>query len=134
MEIEVKKLGSTIHLLALSGEMDMYNSHELKDTFIELVSNGIRGFILDMQDLQYIDSSGVSTLIYLHTTAKRKNLKLWFVNIKGSVLKVLELTKLTKIFPIAGSLESLLAQFKKKPAAKENKEKPQLRSSNQSYT
>lgn len=128
MEIEVKKLGSTIHLLILSGEMDMYNSHELKNAFLELVSSGIRGFILDMQDLQYIDSSGVSTLIFLYTTAKKKNLKLWFVNVKGSVLKVLELTKLTKIFPLAGSLESLLAQFKKKPAAEGNRENPQTRS------
>jgi anti-sigma B factor antagonist len=130
MKIDVKKLGSTIHLIAISGEMDMYNSQELKNAFLELVSSGIRGFILDMQDLQYIDSSGVSTLIFLHTTAKKKNLKLWFVNVKGSVLKVLELTKLTKILPLAGSLESLLAQFKKKPAAETAKENPGLCKSN----
>jgi len=47
-----------------------------------------------------------------------QKLKLWIVNVKGSVLKVLELTKLTEFLPIAGSLDHLLSQFKKKVKSK----------------
>jgi anti-sigma B factor antagonist len=118
MDIHVQKLSSSIQLIRLAGEMDMYNYHELKERFLSLIEEHVRGYILDLDKLEYIDSSGVSTLIFLYTTVKKKNLKLWIVNVKGSVLKVLELTKLTEFLPIAGSLDHLLSQFKKKAKSK----------------
>jgi anti-sigma B factor antagonist len=55
--------------------------------------------------VEYIDSSGIGALIYITSTIKKMNLKLAITNVKGSVKKVIELTKLTGFFPILPSLE-----------------------------
>lgn len=114
MEISLRRLNSTIHIISVKGEMDMYNSHELKEYVLDMIRRGVKGFIIDLGELDYIDSSGISVLIFIYSTLQKKKLRLWFVNVHGSVERVIELTKLTQFLPIAGTLEDVLSRFKKK--------------------
>ena len=66
------------------------------------------GFIINLEQVDYIDSSGIGALIYICSTIKKMNLKLAISNIHGSVKKVIELTKLMGYFPIANSVEEAL--------------------------
>ena len=50
-------------------------------------------------------------MIYICSTLKKKNLKLYITNIHGSVKKVIELTKLMGFFPITNSLEEALQKL-----------------------
>lgn len=114
MDFTVKEISEGIQLITLSGELDMYNYNELKE-YITNVTNEKNGtFIIDCKDLTYIDSSGVSTFIYAYSTAQKRRLPLWFINIHGSVQKVIELTKLNGFLPIASSLKEVLTHVKKK--------------------
>jgi anti-sigma B factor antagonist len=105
VDLEVRSLQNKITVISLDGEMDLYNSHKLK----ELVTGHFEGstgpLILDFEGLSYIDSSGISVLLYTFTQAKKRRLGIWFVNVHGSVRKVIELTSLLGFFPIADSLE-----------------------------
>ena len=123
MDIRVRKMNSSIHIIHVKGEMDMYNSHELKQQVLKMIENGVKGFILDLGDLQYIDSSGISVLIFIYSTLQKNKLRLWFVNVHGSVERVIELTKLNQFFPIAGTLDDLLGQFRKTSVVTEKQQK-----------
>ncbi len=105
MELKVTELDANITAIALEGEMDLYNSHKLKEFVAEMYDGNPHALILDFQDLSYIDSSGISVLLYIFTQSKKKNLGLWFVNVHGSVRKVIELTSLFGFFPIADSVD-----------------------------
>lgn len=112
MEITHKHVAPGVNVVAIGGEMDMYNSHELKSLITRLFGSGTDPLVLDMKSLKYIDSSGVSVLIFVFTQAKKSGIPVWFSNVNGTVRKVIELTSLLNFFPIEQSLEAAFLKAK----------------------
>jgi anti-sigma B factor antagonist len=104
MDLKIRK-NNTIYIIDIAGEMDLYNSYKIKELFLKMVEKKIESFIINLQNVEYIDSSGIGALIYITSTVKKMNLKLALTNIRGSVKKVMELTKLTSFFPITGTVD-----------------------------
>ena len=111
MELTVRQINERVTAIELEGEMDLYNSHELKERVQALLDEETPALILDFEKLDYIDSSGISVLLYTFTEAKKRNMGLWFVHVHGPVRKVIELTSLLGFFPIAESYEEALSML-----------------------
>ena len=107
MELKIRKSG-TIYIIDVNGEMDLYNSYKLKELVMKMLEKMVRNFVVNLEDVDYLDSSGVGALIYIRSTIKKMNLELRIANIHGSVRKVIELTKLMGYFPICGSVEEAI--------------------------
>ncbi len=107
MELKIRKNGDA-YIVDVTGEMDLYNSYKLKELIVKMIEKSVKIFIINMEQVDYIDSSGIGALIYICSTVKKQNLKLAISNIHGSVKKVIELTKLMGYFPIANSVEEAL--------------------------
>jgi anti-sigma B factor antagonist len=112
MDISQNRVAPGVLVISLSGEMDMYNSHELKELVVQTYQKSSDPVIIDMQHLKYIDSSGVSVLIYAFTQAKKAGIPLWFAHVEGTVRRVIELTSLLNFFPIEESVESAFTKAK----------------------
>ena len=78
---------------------------------MKMLEKNVQAFIINLEQVDYIDSSGIGALIYICSTVKKMNLKLAITNIHGSVKKVIELTKLMGYFPITNSIEEALQQM-----------------------
>jgi anti-sigma B factor antagonist len=104
MELKIRK-NENIFIIDVLGEMDLYNSYKLKELLMKMVEKKIEYFIINLEDVEYIDSSGIGALIYITSTIKKMNLKLAITNVHGSVKKVIELTKLSGFFPIFPGME-----------------------------
>jgi anti-sigma B factor antagonist len=111
MEIKATRIDPGILKIDVSGEMDLYNSHELKSLLTRQIAEGTEPLLLDLHDLNYIDSSGISVLLYAFTQSKKRQLALCFMNVRGSVKRVIELTSLSGFFPIADSLDDAVRQL-----------------------
>ena len=111
MELKIRKNGD-IYIIDVNGEMDLYNSYKLKELVMKMLEKNVKFFIINLEQVDYIDSSGIGALIYICSTIKKMNLHLSIANIHGSVKKVIELTKLTRYFPIANSIEDALQMVK----------------------
>lgn len=111
MELKIRK-NSDIYIVDVSGEMDLYNSYKLKELVMKMLEKKIGKFIINLEKVEYIDSSGIGALIYICSTLKKMDTQLKIANIHGSVKKVIELTKLMGYFPIAGSLQDAIKQIK----------------------
>jgi anti-sigma B factor antagonist len=107
MELKIRK-SKEVYIIDIQGELDLYNSYKLKELLMKMLEKKIERFIINMEDVEYIDSSGIGALIYISSTLKKMNLKLAITNIHGSVKKVIELTKLMGYFPIAATLEEAI--------------------------
>ena len=84
----------------------------LPSELMKMIEKNVKVFIINLEQVDYIDSSGIGALIYICSTIKKMNLKLAISNIHGSVKKVIELTKLMGYFPIANSVEEALLMVK----------------------
>jgi len=110
MELKIRKNGEN-YIIDVNGEMDLYNSYNLKELEMKMLEKKVVKFIINLENVDYIDSSGIGALIYICSTIKKMHLRLSITNIHGSVKKVIELTKLMGYFPITNSIEEAIQQM-----------------------
>lgn len=113
MEIKTE-IKQDIFIINLSGEIDIYNSKDVKDLVEKKLQEGVGKYIIDLDNVSYIDSSGIGSLIASRTSIVNRKGVLYLVNIKGSVKRVFDLTKLNKYFTISSSKEDAINQIEQK--------------------
>ena len=80
----------------LDGEIDMDKTEEVKEVVFPHVDAG-KEVHLNLSNVQYMDSSGISVLIESHQKALEKGTKLVVKDVSKSVLKVIMMAKLEQI-------------------------------------
>jgi anti-sigma B factor antagonist len=110
LELKIRKNGE-IYIIDVNGEMDLYNSYKLKELITKMLEKKVQRFIINLENVEYIDSSGIGALIYICSTIKKLNLKLFITNVKGSVKKVIELTKLMGYFPMRSTVAEAVKEL-----------------------
>ncbi len=110
MEIGFRRY-KDVYIVDVKGDMDLYNAHELKDVINKLIDKNIAKIVINLENVDYIDSSGVGALIHIFTSVKRNGYKLRITNVHGSVAKVIKLTKLMGYFPIVEDVKTALQEL-----------------------
>ena len=84
----------------LSGEIDIYNAPELKETFFELLDKKQGNILIDCKNLSYIDSTGLGALISVLKRVKEYDGVIEIINLKPYINKIFTITGLNKVFII----------------------------------
>lgn len=85
-------------LLRLSGELDMNTTETLRLAIDnEIERRGIRTVILNLQDVQFIDSSGLGVILGRYKKLIPLGGKLKITNVPPHIYKIMELSGLPKI-------------------------------------
>ena len=77
--------------VALAGECDLEVREELTTALLDAVRRS-PVVVVDLRSLNFLDSSGVHSLITAHHAAKESGRRLFVVNPTGAVATVLDLT------------------------------------------
>lgn len=88
--------------VAISGEIDIYNSQTLKDSLGKLIAEHAVDIYLDCEKLEYIDSTGLGALVAMLKKVRQFGGNFHLVNVKASILKIFKITDLDKVFVIEG--------------------------------
>jgi anti-sigma B factor antagonist len=99
MDINTRNKGDIV-ILDIAGEIDLYNAPEIKDIINKLIDEKKFNVIINLEQVSYIDSSGIGALISSLSNLKKYQGGLKIINVFASVRKVFELTKLTSFFEI----------------------------------
>ncbi|MBN3041139.1 MAG: STAS domain-containing protein [Candidatus Omnitrophica bacterium] len=105
----LKKSDCTI--CSIEGEINLNTSPDLRKAFEEFSRQNIKKIIIDFEQVPYIDSSGLATLIELFQRMKKIDGKLRICSVPEKVKNVFEVTKLHKLFEIYDDQESALEGF-----------------------
>jgi anti-sigma B factor antagonist len=112
-EVDIKlRRANTIYVIDITGEMDLYNAFKLKDIVTVMIGRQIREFVINLENVEYIDSSGIGALLTVHSELKKRGMMLRFANVKGSVKRVIELTKLFGYLPICTDVNEAVTQIR----------------------
>ncbi|MCP4653013.1 MAG: anti-sigma factor antagonist [Candidatus Omnitrophica bacterium] len=106
-----KEVTGNITICKIDGEINIDNSYELRKTFEDLTKEGSRKVIVNFSALNYIDSSGLATLIEMFQRLKKIDGALRICSLNDKVKSVFEITKLNTLFPVYDSLESAQEGF-----------------------
>ena len=85
-----------ISTVFLNGEIDMDVTEKAKEVIFPHIEAG-KEVHLNLSNVQYMDSSGISVLIESHQKALEKNTKVIIKDVSKSVLKVIMMAKLEQI-------------------------------------
>ena len=87
---------NNISTVFLNGEIDMDVTDKAKDVILPLIEAG-KEVHINLKDVEYMDSSGISVLIESHQKAVEIGTKVTLKEISKSVLKVIMMAKLEQI-------------------------------------
>lgn len=82
------------------GEVDLYNSDVLKQALIQSIRAGARTLVVDLDDVGYMDSSGIGALIAARAAAEKEGGRVVLSRLQAGVASVFRLTRLDSFFEI----------------------------------
>jgi len=106
MEIKVEQLGN-MSTLTLGGEVNAFNSRDLVAKIADLVEQGQYHIAVCLDDVSYVDSSGLGALVAGLKKVKGHNGNLILINPQPDVREALRMTRLDTIFPMYDNIKDL---------------------------
>ena len=98
-------------IISLQGEIDLQTSPKAREQILKTLKNK-RHVLIEMAAVEYIDSSGIASLVECFQDAKTRELYFALVNISAATHQVLALARLDKIFPIFDTVDDGLDMIK----------------------
>jgi len=99
--------GKTI--VAVGGEIDVYTAPKLRDKITELVADGVYDIVIDMEEVEFLDSTGLGVLVGGLKKVRTHDGSLQLVCNQDRLLKIFRITGLSKVFVIHESADAALA-------------------------
>lgn len=107
MKGKITVIEDVLAIVKIAGEFSVFeeNFEDFSKDIIAYTKNGIYRFIIDLEEVTYVDSSGVGVLIRLATTAMKKDTKICVICSQPNVKKVFIVANVDKIIQFVESLE-----------------------------
>ena len=103
-----------ITIVDLSGRITLgEGSATLKDTVHDLLSKGLKRIVLNLGEVNYVDSSGIGALVSALTAAKNQGGQLKLLNVTKRVHDLLQITKLHTLFDVKNDEAAAVLSFGK---------------------
>lgn len=72
----------------------------IRESTYRRIEGGERDFVLDFGDCGFIDSTGLGVMVGIHKRCAEKGGTVSVKNVRPQVAKILEMTRLDKVFPL----------------------------------
>jgi anti-sigma B factor antagonist len=107
MTLEIKTVNGAA-VVALTGDVDLQTSPAVRQKLLECLEKNTR-IVVDMSAVNYIDSSGVASLVEAFQVSRKKSAVFALASVSGAAMRVLSLARLDKVFTIHPTVEAALA-------------------------
>ena len=108
----VEKLVSGVIVLDLRGRITLGEETEaLREKVKSLVEAGHTRLILNLEEVIYVDSVGLSTLVATYTSARRQGGDVKLLKLTKRIHDLLQITRLSTVFETFDSLEDATRSF-----------------------
>lgn len=84
------------------GDMDIYTSESFKEQVLKSLDTKNLSILIDGENLDYIDSTGLGVLISILKKVKESDHNIYLENIKPNIKKLFNITELDKLFIFRG--------------------------------
>ncbi|MCB9174988.1 MAG: STAS domain-containing protein [Flavobacteriales bacterium] len=103
---QIKK-DNNLLIIALQG--NLIGKEQVGELFNEIdfeLNEGVENIIIDLEDMQYLNSTGLSIFIQILTKVRNNGGDVVVVNVPEKINKLLVITKLNSVFNIKDSVEN----------------------------
>ncbi|MDP7422659.1 MAG: STAS domain-containing protein [bacterium] len=108
---EEEQLEGNITLLMITGDLDMYTLPKAKNTINHITETGRNRILIDLKNMDYIDSSGLGFFIGTLKKLKEKGGDLKLMNLNSYIQGIFKLINLNYIIEIFEDRETAIKHF-----------------------
>jgi anti-sigma B factor antagonist len=112
MKIDIRTIGDA-RILDCSGKITLgEGTMSIRNTVRDILQSGVKKIVLNLADINYIDSAGVGELVSTYTSVVNGGGQLKLLKLTKKIREVLTLTKLLTVFEAFDDEKAVLASFK----------------------
>lgn len=117
MTMHTRQAGN-VTIVDISGRIELgQESAALRDMVSDLLSKGHTQILLNLGEVNYIDSAGLGALVSSFSSARRQGGELKLLNLTNKVQDVMQITKLYTVFDVVNDEAAGLKSFGQSNAA-----------------
>jgi anti-sigma B factor antagonist len=109
LTLDVHADTSGITVVAVGGEIDVYTAPKLRERLISLVEEGSYQLIVDMEAVEFLDSTGLGVLVGGLKRVRAQDGWIDLVCTQSRILRIFRITGLNKVFSIYDSVADAVA-------------------------
>lgn len=106
LQVRSYSLEDDLEVVAVEGEVDVYTAPRVRDALDEIIAHGARQVAVNMEQVRYLDSTGLSVLVSALRKMQARRGRLFIVTNSPRVQRVLDLTGLSKVFTLCPNDEA----------------------------
>lgn len=109
LTMNIRKPNDHTSVLEIHGAITAAAENSLTDAYTQASDGGTKTIILDFDNLEYMNSSGIGLLVTMLIRANRQKQRLLAVGLNEHYREIFELTRLDEVIGIYGSEADALA-------------------------
>jgi len=114
LSIEIQpETGTGALVFGLRGSLDIATAPSLRAALLEAAGQGKREIVVDLTRVEFIDSTGLGSLIGAHRRAQEEGGSLRLVVNEGPLSRLLAITGLVRVFSIHATLDDALRETRR---------------------
>jgi anti-sigma B factor antagonist len=117
LKVDTRSLSDKTSMIDLEGEVDVYTAPQLKQQIISMLDGGTNHVIVNLTNVEYLDSTALGVLIGGLKRLREKNGALDLVCPNPRIRRIFEITGLDKIFDIYMDEKLAVDKMKSKEGA-----------------
>jgi anti-sigma B factor antagonist len=108
-----EKIDKNVAILTFKGDLlGEPDTSNVRNKIHSLVTDNMKKIVIDLGGVNYMNSSGIGTLIACFTTVKNSGGELKLANVGGKVQNLFVITQLVKVFDTYETVDRAIANFK----------------------
>jgi anti-sigma B factor antagonist len=126
MKFKVEKKNDSVYLKLSEKRLDSNIASKLKAEFLILSTEDVKYFYIDLSEVEFCDSSGLSSLLITQRHTQQVGGKSILVGCKENVIKLIKISQLDRVFEFKDKIKK---EKKEKTVKKENDKKTAVKKS-----
>ena len=110
-------VGNNIVIIEPHGRLTVETVQYFRRAIAKRIDQGWSRMIIDLQNVDYMDSAGLGALVYAYTSCRRRDTRLVLVRVAGKNRELLRVTKLLTVFDVYETTLEAERSFSRPPEA-----------------
>jgi len=105
MKFSINKDEYFVVFQLLESKLNSINTPDVKTELLLLSNEGFHNMIIDLSEVEFVDSSGLSALLVANRLCADANGSLVITGLNANIIKLIQISQLDKVFDIIPTLE-----------------------------
>lgn len=111
MHFSIEQDDSVVIFTLREPRFDAHVAGDVKAEFLIVCQPDVEALIVNLSEVEYCDSTGLSALLLAHRQMREHGAPVVLVGVQPSVLNLLKISQLDRVYPIFDSVEEALVDL-----------------------